>query len=105
MSAREFDSLRPLGHNEFVRPSPRLVSAVLLALSGVVGNYFAMGDTRVFQTIRFDFRTPIRADQAIIGFVKHLEGQRTVAWGSWDPIPGQIGLAQGDEALGMAGGA
>lgn len=35
MSAREFDSLRPLGHNESVRPSPRLVSAVLLTCLGL----------------------------------------------------------------------
>lgn len=78
-------------------------SAVLLALSKVVGDYFAMGDTRVFQTIRFDFRTPIRADQAIIGFVKHLEGQRAVAWGTWEPVPAQLALAEGALVGPMAG--
>lgn len=64
----------------------RLVSRVALELTRVVGNYFAQGDTRVFQTIRFDFQTPIKADQAIIGFIKHFEAQPAVRWGSWEPV-------------------
>jgi phenylpropionate dioxygenase-like ring-hydroxylating dioxygenase large terminal subunit len=61
----------------------RVVNGVLLFLSWVVGAYFARGDTRVFQTIRFDFKTPIKADASIIQFVKHVEGQRALEWGSW----------------------
>lgn len=69
------------------RPGPlgALVSRVALELTRVVGDYFAHGDTRVFQTIRFDFRTPIKADHAIVGFIKHFEAQPAVRWGSWEP--------------------
>ncbi len=69
----------------------RAVSAVLLGLTHVVGAYFADGDTRVFRTIRFDFRTPIKADHAIIGFIKHYEAQPAAAWGTWEPLPDAVG--------------
>jgi len=62
----------------------RLFNAAVLRVTEVVGNYFAKGDTQVFQTIRWNFRTPIGADRPIIEFVRHLEGQQAVAWGSWD---------------------
>ncbi|HVH44621.1 MAG TPA: aromatic ring-hydroxylating dioxygenase subunit alpha [Labilithrix sp.] len=64
----------------------RAVSKTALALSKVVGDYFAKGDTNVFQTIKFDFKTPTKADHAIIDFIKHVEGQRPVRFGSWDPV-------------------
>lgn len=63
-----------------------LTNRILLGLTGVVGEYFATGDTRVFQTIRFDLRTPIKADQAIVGFIRHFEAQPAVRYGSWEPI-------------------
>lgn len=46
-----------------------------------VGNYFAKGDTKLFQTIRFRFDRPIREDHSIIRFIQHLEKQKTTAWG------------------------
>ena len=58
-----------------------LFNVVLLFLTKIVGNYFAKGDTRVFTTIKFDFKTPIKADRAILSFVQHVEKQRTVPWG------------------------
>ncbi len=58
--------------------------SVLLFLSWVVGAYFGHGDTRVFESIKFDFQTPLKADRSIIQFMKHVEAQRTVAWGSWE---------------------
>lgn len=64
----------------------QLVSQVLLALTWVVGAYFARGDTRVFQSIRFDFRTPIKADHAIVGFIKHYEAQPARRWDSWEAV-------------------
>ncbi len=60
-------------------------SQVLLALTWVVGAYFARGDTKVFQTIRFDFRTPIRADRAIVEFIRHYDVQPAARWGDWEP--------------------
>jgi hypothetical protein len=34
----------------------------------------------VFQTIRFDFQTPIAADRAVLAFIRHLEQQPVAAW-------------------------
>jgi phenylpropionate dioxygenase-like ring-hydroxylating dioxygenase large terminal subunit len=56
-------------------------SRVLLFLTRIVGAYFAKGDTLIFETIRFNFRTPIKADSSIIRFIDHVERQRTVGWG------------------------
>ena len=65
--------------------SGRAIDRVLLRLTEVVGNYFAKGDTQVFQTMKFDFQTPTRADHAIIDFIQHVEAQPAMAWGSWQP--------------------
>jgi phenylpropionate dioxygenase-like ring-hydroxylating dioxygenase large terminal subunit len=54
----------------------RLVDAVLLGLTRLVGAYFARGDTRIFRSIRFQLRTPTEADHAIIDFIDHTERQR-----------------------------
>jgi phenylpropionate dioxygenase-like ring-hydroxylating dioxygenase large terminal subunit len=56
-------------------------SRVLLGLTRIVGAYFAKGDTRIFESIRFNLRTPIKADASIIRFIQHVEEQRTIAWG------------------------
>lgn len=55
---------RGLGH---------VVSAFALAAARLVGAYFAAGDTKVFDTIRFRIRTPIAADKAILAFVRHVD--------------------------------
>jgi hypothetical protein len=52
-----------------------LVNPLLLFATKLVGNYFAKGDTIIFSRIHFNFRTPIRADKAIIDFVEHYEKQ------------------------------
>ena len=57
---------------------------VALFITKVLGNYFAKGDTQVFQTIKWNFKTPIKADRPIIQFNKHLKGQKRVTWGDWD---------------------
>lgn len=61
-----------------------LFNRVVLFVTKVVGNYFAKGDTQVFQTIRWNFKTPIKADRPILAFMKHLETQKFVPWGAWD---------------------
>jgi hypothetical protein len=53
-----------------------LVNPILLYATKLVGNYFAKGDTIIFSRINFKFRTPIRADKAIIDFVEHYESQK-----------------------------
>lgn len=58
-----------------------LVNRVLLHLTAIAARYFAHGDTRVFQTIRFRFQNPIAADRAVIAFIHHLEAQPLARWG------------------------
>jgi phenylpropionate dioxygenase-like ring-hydroxylating dioxygenase large terminal subunit len=63
-----------------------LFNLLLLWLTQQVGNYFAQGDTQVFQTIQFDLKTPISADRSILQFIEHVEGQKSLAWGTWETI-------------------
>lgn len=64
----------------------RLLNKLILGLTQVVGSYFAYGDTKVFRTTQFDFKTPIKADHAIIDFVQHVEAQNAISMGSWEPL-------------------
>jgi phenylpropionate dioxygenase-like ring-hydroxylating dioxygenase large terminal subunit len=57
-----------------------LVNKIILTMTKIAGSYFAIGDTRIFQTIHFQFKTPIAADRAVIFFINHLEQQRLVNW-------------------------
>ena len=50
-----------------------LTNRVLLFLTKVVGNYFAGGDTVIFNRINFNFQTPVRADRPIVEFIEHYE--------------------------------
>lgn len=52
-----------------------LFNRIILNATKLVGYYFAVGDTRVFKTIQFDFKTPTKADRAVIAFINHLEKQ------------------------------
>ncbi len=70
-----------------------LANRVLLALTSLGGRYFAGGDTRVFETIRFHIKTPIAADRSVIAFIKHLEGQPVADWNDHDSPPDQPPLA------------
>jgi phenylpropionate dioxygenase-like ring-hydroxylating dioxygenase large terminal subunit len=57
-----------------------LADRAILALTAVAGAYFARGDTRVFQTIRFGLHTPIAADRAVLAFMRHYEQQPRADW-------------------------
>lgn len=57
---------------------------LLLWLTQQVGNYFAKGDTQVFQTIKFDLKTPTVADRSILQFIDHTEKQKFLSWGTWE---------------------
>jgi len=59
----------------------KLVNRALLMLTRAVSAYFAKGDTLIFKTIRFNFRTPIKADLPIIRFIQHIERQPALPWG------------------------
>ena len=66
----------------------RVRNRVELALTNVVGDYFADGDSQVFESIRFDFKVPTKADHAIVDFVKHVEAQPAVRLGDWSRVEG-----------------
>src|SRR6266498_4114645 len=59
----------------------KLVNRALLMLTRAMSAYFAKGDTLIFKTIRFNFRTPIKADLPIIRFIQHVERQPALPWG------------------------
>lgn len=84
-----------------------LFNRVLLQVTAIAARYFAYGDTRVFQTIRFDFRNPIPADRAVIAFIRHLEEQPLAAWNeagtTATPVPAarvRLRVAGSDEEAG-----
>ena len=60
---------------------------VVLWLTEIVGTYFATGDRQVFESIRFDFKTPLQADRSILQFIQHVEHQPALAWKTWKPLP------------------
>lgn len=64
-----------------------LINPILLFLTKLVGDYFAKGDTIIFSRINFNFRTPIRADGAIISFVEHYEKQQLSSFVTKEEIP------------------
>jgi phenylpropionate dioxygenase-like ring-hydroxylating dioxygenase large terminal subunit len=66
-----------------------LFNRLVLWLTKMVGNYFAKGDTKVFQTIKFDFKTPIAADKSIIEFIQHFERQKPLTWATWEECKGE----------------
>jgi phenylpropionate dioxygenase-like ring-hydroxylating dioxygenase large terminal subunit len=51
------------------------LNPIILFLTKCVGNYFAKGDTIIFSRINFEFKTPVKADRAIIQFIEHYETQ------------------------------
>ena len=56
-----------------------LLNRCLLHFTAIAARYFAHGDTRVFQSIRFQLKNPIAADRAVIAFIRHLEAQPVAA--------------------------
>ena len=63
-----------------------IFNRIVLWLTLIVGTYFVKGDTRIFQTIKFDFKTPTKADWSISQFIQHVEGQRAIAWKTWEAV-------------------
>lgn len=60
-----------------------LISKTITWLTGVAGGYFEKGDVEIFNSIRFSMRAPVKADHAIIEFIRHTETQKTgtLPWG------------------------
>ncbi|MEA5552137.1 aromatic ring-hydroxylating dioxygenase subunit alpha [Anabaena cylindrica UHCC 0172] len=68
------------------RPSifGRLYNKFLLWLTKILAQYFIENDSRIFETIQFNLKTPIQADQSITQFINHLERQKSLKWGTWN---------------------
>jgi phenylpropionate dioxygenase-like ring-hydroxylating dioxygenase large terminal subunit len=68
----------------FTRRRPGLLgwlfNRLLLHFTALAARYFAHGDTRVFQSIRFRLQNPIAADRAVVAFIRHLEAQPLATW-------------------------
>lgn len=63
-----------------------LFNRVALAVTNGVAIYFAQGDREVFDSIKFDFKTPLQADQSISQFIKHVEQQPALTWKTWRSV-------------------
>jgi phenylpropionate dioxygenase-like ring-hydroxylating dioxygenase large terminal subunit len=63
-----------------------LLNRIILWITKLVGGYFAKGDRKLFQTIKFDLKTPLKADQSIVQFMQHVEGQKSLSYGTWEEI-------------------
>ncbi|MGL5080363.1 MAG: Rieske 2Fe-2S domain-containing protein [Microcoleaceae cyanobacterium] len=62
------------------------LNQLILKLTQWVASYFAKGDTRIFQTIKFNLKTPTKADQSILQFIQHVEQQKAIDFETWEPI-------------------
>ncbi len=58
-----------------------IFNPILLWASKIVGNYFAKGDTLIFSRIKFNLRTPVKADRPILEFIGHYEKQKPASFG------------------------
>ena len=62
------------------------INPAVLWITRQVAAYFATGDIQVFQGIRFDFKTPLKADRSIVQFVQHVNRQQSLQWGDWSSV-------------------
>ena len=63
----------------------RLYGKVLLLATRLVSDYFAHGDTPQYNSIQFDFKTPIKDDKTIMQFINHVESLPVADWGFSHP--------------------
>lgn len=66
----------------------------LLQITKLIGYYFAVGDTKVFQKIQFDFKNPIKNDRSVIAFIKHLEKQPQANWHKLRSVPPTLAVKE-----------
>ena len=57
-----------------------LADKAILCSTFLVAKYFAWGDDPVFSSIDYDFKTPIKEDQALLTFIRHTEKQELATW-------------------------
>jgi len=73
-----------------------LFNKIVLWLANILGQDFLKGDTKIFETIKFDLKTPIKTDQPIMQFMNHLERQTAICLGTWQQArsPKELSFAQ-----------
>lgn len=59
-----------------------LLNRLILLATKIASSYFASGDTRIFQTIRFNLQNPTPADRSLLAFINHLEQQEKYILGA-----------------------
>ncbi|MCC5639252.1 aromatic ring-hydroxylating dioxygenase subunit alpha [Nostoc sp. CHAB 5844] len=60
-----------------------IINRLVLWLTSVFVQYFVKDDAKVLRTIRFDLKTPIKADQPIMQLISHVERQKPLMWETW----------------------
>ncbi len=63
-----------------------MMNRVVLLITRLVGDYFAVGDTQVFQSIRFKLKTPVKPDESVIDFIRDVDSQKALDWGTWEEV-------------------
>ncbi len=79
-----------------------LFNRVVLFLTRLVGDYFAKGDTQVFQTMKFDLKTPVGPDRSVLDFVHHLEKMPAREFGTWQPVAARLEALPDPARVGIA---
>ncbi|MBL8551691.1 MAG: aromatic ring-hydroxylating dioxygenase subunit alpha [Hyphomonadaceae bacterium] len=68
-----------------------IIDYALMGVAALAGAYFAVGDTKVFDTISFELKTPIPADRTVWTYVRHVEAQqRAHFWLDEHGLPRQL---------------
>ncbi|QLE57323.1 aromatic ring-hydroxylating dioxygenase subunit alpha [Nostoc sp. TCL26-01] len=60
-----------------------LFNRFVLWLTYILLHYFLKDDVQILETMQFDLRTPIKADQPIMQLIHHVERQKPLAWKTW----------------------
>ncbi|BAY15855.1 Rieske [2Fe-2S] domain-containing protein [Anabaenopsis circularis NIES-21] len=61
----------------------KLFNQFVLWMLKLFGQNFVKGDNKIFKTMQFNFKTPIKADQSIVQLINHVEKQKPLTWGTW----------------------
>ncbi len=77
--------------DRFGRVLGKIIGRAIVWLTYFVGTYFEKGDREIFESIKFSMQAPVKADHAIIGFIRHTEAQISCDL-PWMPSRGTAGL-------------
>ena len=52
-----------------------LINLLIVSITAIGDQYFGVGDTKIFQSIKFNFQTPLPQDKTVSDYIAHLNGQ------------------------------